>query len=211
MLVRALKVLDYFRLKQPARTSPRQPLISRAMKLALMAEQGPIGNDEPRNHMAPTNHPTPASGVAKKQDKMTISARPIAFFTNLGRAPVLRGSFAAAVLVAMIGTPNTADARGVRRAGAYDGTWNVVFVTRAGNCSSTNSVPFTVWGHRVSSAGGGKVTGGISAAGVVSVRISVGLSAASGRGRLVGNSGAGWWRGIILGDRCSGSWQATRG
>ena len=142
---------------------------------------------------------------------MTISAEPIASFASFGRAHVLRWSLAAAVLVAMIGTPNTADARGVRRAGAYDGTWNVVFVTRVGNCSSTNSVPFTVWGHRVSSAGGGKVTGGISAAGVVSVRISVGRSAASGRGRLVGNSGAGWWRGIILGDRCSGSWRATRG
>jgi hypothetical protein len=153
----------------------------------------------------------PASGVVKKQDKTMISAEPIASFANFGRARVMRWSFAAAVLIAMIGTPNTADARGDRRAGAYDGTWNVVFVTRVGNCSSTNSVPFTVWGHRVSSAGGGKVTGGISASGVVSVRISVGLSAASGSGRLVGNSGAGWWHGIILGDRCSGRWQATRG
>jgi hypothetical protein len=211
MLVRALKVLDYFLLKQPARTSPRQPLISRAMKLALMAEPGRIGNDEPRNHMAPTNHPTPTSGAVRKPDKMTISAQAIAFFDKFGRVRALRWSFVAVVLVAMIGTPNSADARGVRRAGAYDGTWNVVFVTRVGNCSSTNSVPFTVWGRRVSSAGGGKVTGGISAAGVVSVRISVGLSAASGRGRLVGNAGAGWWRGIISGDRCSGSWQARRG
>ena len=32
------------------------------------------------------------------------------------------------------------------RAGAYDGTWNVMFATQAGNCSSTNSVPFTVSG-----------------------------------------------------------------
>jgi hypothetical protein len=34
-------------MKQPARTSTRQPLISRAMKVALMAEQSAIGNDEP--------------------------------------------------------------------------------------------------------------------------------------------------------------------
>ena len=142
---------------------------------------------------------------------MTISAEPIASFASFGRARVLRWSFAAAVLVAMIGTPNTADARGVRRAGAYDGTWNVVFVTRAGNCSSTNSVPFAVSGRRVSSAGGGRVTGGVSPAGVVSVRISVGRSVASGSGRLVGSSGAGRWSGIILGDRCSGIWRATRG
>jgi hypothetical protein len=34
-------------MKQSARTSTRQPLISRAMKVALMAEQSEIGNDEP--------------------------------------------------------------------------------------------------------------------------------------------------------------------
>jgi hypothetical protein len=44
MLVRALKVLGYFLMRQPARTSTRQPLISRAMKLALMTETGRIGN-----------------------------------------------------------------------------------------------------------------------------------------------------------------------
>jgi hypothetical protein len=109
--------------------------------------------------------------------------------------------------------PGTADARRagiVRAAGAYDGIWNVIFVTRAGNCSSTNSVPFTVVGRRVSSAGGGKVTGGIGRSGVVSVRISVGLSVATGSGRLVGTSGSGRWSGVISGDRCSGSWQAAR-
>ena len=106
--------------------------------------------------------------------------------------------------------PGAADAR-TFRAGAYDGVWNVVFATRAGNCSATNSAPFAVSGTRVSSAGGGKVTGGVSPGGAVSVRISVGLSVASGSGRLVGNSGAGRWSGVISGDRCSGSWQATRG
>ena len=28
--------------------------------------------------------------------------------------------------------------------GGFDGTWNVVFITRAGNCSSNNSFPFGV-------------------------------------------------------------------
>jgi hypothetical protein len=141
---------------------------------------------------------------------MTISAQPIAFFTDFGRVRALRWIFAATVLAAA-GAPETAAARSASAMRAYDGTWNVVFATRAGNCSSTNSFPFAVSGGRVSSAGGGKVTGGISPAGVVSVRISLGLSAASGNGRLVGNSGAGRWSGIISGDRCSGSWQATRG
>jgi len=141
---------------------------------------------------------------------MTISAQSTASVANFGRVRALRWIFAAAVLAAMAGTPGTAAARGVAAVRAYDGTWNVVFATQAGNCSSTNSFPFAVSGGRVLSAGGGKVTGGISPAGVVSVRISLGLSAATGGGRLVGNSGAGRWSGIISGDRCSGSWQATR-
>ena len=141
---------------------------------------------------------------------MTISAQPIAALADFGRVRALRRMFAAVLLAATAAAPDTADARGAGPARAYDGTWNVVFATRAGNCSATNSVPFAVSGRRVSSAGGGKVTGGIGPAGTVSVRISLGLSAASGSGRLVGNSGAGRWSGIISGDRCSGSWQATR-
>src|ERR1700710_2224039 len=93
---------------------------------------------------------------------------------------------AAALLAAIAVAPGAAEAKRYARAGAYDGTWNVVFATRAGNCSATNSVPFAVYGTRVSSAGGGKVTGGISRSGVVSVAISVGLSHARGSGRLVG-------------------------
>jgi hypothetical protein len=95
-------------------------------------------------------------------------------------------------------------------AARYDGLWNVVFETTAGNCSSGYRVPFNVSGRRVSSAGGGKVTGGLGRRGNVAVRISVGASVASGSGQLAGNAGAGRWSGIISGDRCSGSWQATR-
>jgi hypothetical protein len=71
-------------------------------------------------------------------------------------------------------------------------------------------VPFNVSGTHVSSAGGGRVTGGVSRNGVVSVRITVGASWANGGGRLVGNSGGGRWSGVITGDRCSGIWQASR-
>ena len=94
--------------------------------------------------------------------------------------------------------------------GAYDGTWNVTFTPQAGNCHASNTVPFMVAGTRVSSAGGGKVTGGVSRSGSVAVRITVGASWANGSGRLAGNSGAGRWSGVITGDQCSGSWQAIR-
>jgi hypothetical protein len=141
---------------------------------------------------------------------MTFSARSMAASANFSRSHPLRWMFSAALLAAVAAMPAAAEAKRAAR-GAYDGTWNVVFATRAGNCSATNSVPFAVSGTRVSSAGGGKVTGGISRGGRVSVAISVGLSHASGSGRLAGNYGAGRWSGIITGDHCSGRWQATRG
>lgn len=102
--------------------------------------------------------------------------------------------------------PTAADAR----VGGYNGVWNVTFATTRGNCSSGYSVPFTVIGSRVSSAGGGRVSGKVNGSGSVAVQVSVGASHASGGGRLTGSAGTGSWSGIIQGDRCSGTWQATR-
>lgn len=116
----------------------------------------------------------------------------------------------AAFSIAAVVVPGPADARPLRAAGRYDGVWNVVFATTRGVCSSGYSVPFTVSGGRVSSAGGGRVAGSVNRGGAVAVRVSVGASRASGGGRLAGNYGAGSWSGIITGDRCSGTWQATR-
>ena len=113
--------------------------------------------------------------------------------------------------LAAMAAPGSADAATRRAAGAYDGIWNVVFATTRGNCSSGYSVPFTVRGSRVSSAGGGRVSGSVNRAGRVAVSVSVGASRANGGGRLAGSYGAGAWHGIITGDRCSGTWQATRG
>ena len=123
--------------------------------------------------------------------------------------PRLRAIAAAAAALAALAIPGATDAR-VARAGAYDGTWNVVFATTRGTCSSGYSVPFTVVGTRVTSAGGGRVSGSVSRGGGVAVQVSVGSSRASGGGRLGGMSGVGSWSGVIQGDRCSGTWQATR-
>jgi hypothetical protein len=140
---------------------------------------------------------------------MTRFQQPIARFSALPGRRTLRWLPILAVFAAMA-VPPSADAATRRRAGAYDGIWNVVFTTTRGNCSSGYSVPFTVVGSRVSSAGGGRVSGSVNRAGTVAVRVSVGASRASGGGRLVGSYGAGSWRGIITGDYCSGTWQATR-
>lgn len=115
------------------------------------------------------------------------------------------------LLFAAVGLSSASSGAEARMTAGYDGIWNVVFATTVGNCSSGLSVPFTVTRGRVSSAGGGRVAGVVNPAGRVAVRVSVGASHASGGGRLAGHSGAGWWSGIVSGDRCRGTWQATRG
>ena len=109
-------------------------------------------------------------------------------------------------VLAAFAVPSSADAR----IGGYDGVWNVTFATTRGSCSSGYSVPFTVAGNRVSSAGGGRVPDTSNRCAPSPVQVSVGASHASGGGRLAGAAGAGSWRGIISGDQCSGTWQATR-
>jgi hypothetical protein len=131
--------------------------------------------------------------------KFPMISRFFVFLQRIGAA-----SLGAMAVLAMT------DAASARPAGRYDGTWTTVFATTRGNCSSGYSVPFLVNGGRVSSAGGGRVSGSVSPSGSVAVAVSVGASRASGGGRLVGNSGSGRWTGIITGDRCSGTWQATR-
>jgi type 1 fimbria pilin len=140
---------------------------------------------------------SPAS--LERQDTMSISVPSMNSFSNFTRKHAAKGILALAAL-AVAGAADAAP-----RPGLYDGTCNVTFTTRAGNCSATNSALFSVTGTQVSLAGGGKVTGG-----AVAVNISIGLSHASGTGRLTGNSGIGRWSGVISGDRCSGTWQASR-
>jgi hypothetical protein len=134
--------------------------------------------------------------------------RPTARPSSSSRRRTWRWLLVLAVLAPVAG-PGSAGAA-PRTRGAYDGVWNVVFATTRGNCSSGYSVPFTVAGSRVSSAGGGRVSGSVSRGGVVAVYVSVGASKASGGGRLTRTGGAGVWSGIITGDRCSGTWQAMR-
>jgi len=149
-----------------------------------------------------------SSSDGKFEGRWQMTAFPMIsrYFTALPR--IRAKSFFAAAAIVAFARPGSADARIGR---AFDGTWTTVFATTRGNCSSGYSVPFTVSGGRVLSAGGGRVSGSVNRSGGVAVAVSVGASYASGGGRLVGNFGSGRWSGIITGDRCSGTWQATRG
>jgi hypothetical protein len=210
MLVRALKVQRYFR-NEIARTDIDTAALDQpGDEGALMAERNEIGNAEPRNQISRQIAGRHRGVPLKNEGKMTISAQIITVFAGSSRFRASRLILVAGLVGAVAAASPGAHARSAAMTGAYDGTWHVVFSTQAGNCSATNSVPFAVSGRTVSSAGGGKVTGGISQRGVVAVNISVGASHASGSGRLVGSSGTGRWSGIITGDKCSGSWLATR-
>jgi hypothetical protein len=144
-----------------------------------------------------------------EQEQMAHFHRSTTRFAAFPRLCALRWLPVFAAL-AVLAAPDVVEAapRGGKALRAYNGT--LVFATTRGNCSSGYSVPFTVMGSRVSSAGGGRVSGSVNRAGAVAVKVSVGASRASGGGRLAGASGAGAWHGIITGDRCSGTWRATR-
>src|SRR4051794_32571220 len=142
------------------------------------------------------------SRPARSRIKMPYFSQSLPSLTDVARPRRL----ALLAVLAVATVPSTADAR----IAGYDGVWNVTFATTRGNCSSGYSVPFSVTGSLVSSAGGGRVSGSIKRGGAVAVQVSVGASHASGGGRLAGMAGVGSWNGIISGDRCSGTWQATR-
>src|SRR6201999_2162310 len=119
--------------------------------------------------------------ASPNRSNMIISAKIVRSFR-------FRSILTVAALAATAVLPGTADAK-VRAGGSYDGVWNVTFATTRGSCSSGYSVPFTVTGRRVSSAGGGRVSGSVNRTGAVAVQVSVGASHASGGGRLAGATG----------------------
>ena len=135
---------------------------------------------------------------------MTMSPLTVSFFANFSSKGVLRWTFAAALFGAVA-------APGPANAGGYDGIWNVLIITQAGNCDPAYSYPFRVSGRRISTAGAADVSGSVGGGGSVAVRISAGGSVATGSGRLSGSTGAGRWSAKLSGGNCSGHWQATRG
>jgi hypothetical protein len=139
-----------------------------------------------------------------------MSVRPMARFAGFRDLRALRSIFAAAV-VAALAVPGAADARTPRRmGGGYDGIWNVLIITQAGNCDPAYSYPFRISGGHISTAGAADVSGSVGRGGGVLVRISAGGSVATGSGRLGGSIGAGRWSARLSGGNCSGRWQATR-
>ncbi|MGY3587592.1 hypothetical protein ACVIGB_003356 [Bradyrhizobium sp. USDA 4341] len=93
---------------------------------------------------------------------------------------------------------------------AYDGSWDLVFITQRGECDPTYSFPVNITNGIVTHPNLVKFRGYVTRSGAVRASVTVQDKFASGSGKLTGNSGRGAWSGHSGQSRCSGYWTARR-
>jgi hypothetical protein len=109
---------------------------------------------------------------------------------------------AASVFVA---AASTAHARS-----AYDGSWDLAFVTQRGACDAVYNFSVNVSNGVVTNPNLVRFRGHVAKSGAVHASVTVQDRYASGSGRLSGASGRGTWSGYAGNARCSGYWTAQR-
>ena len=93
---------------------------------------------------------------------------------------------------------------------AYDGSWDLVFVTQKGIYDSTYNFTVNVSDGVVTHPSLVKFRGYVAKSGSVRASVTVHDKFASGAGRFFGTSGRGRWSGHAGTGRCSGYWTAQR-
>lgn len=93
---------------------------------------------------------------------------------------------------------------------AYDGAWDLVFVTQRGTCDATYGFSVNISNGIVTHPNLVRFRGYVARSGAVRASVTVQDRYASGSGRLFGTSGRGTWSGRSGTDRCSGYWTAQR-
>jgi hypothetical protein len=93
---------------------------------------------------------------------------------------------------------------------AYDGSWDLNFVTQMGACDSAYNFTVNISDGVVTHPNLVKFKGYVARSGSVRASVTVHDKFASGTGRLSGTSGRGRWSGSAAGARCSGYWTAQR-
>jgi hypothetical protein len=93
---------------------------------------------------------------------------------------------------------------------AYDGSWNLVFVTQRGACDPTYNFSVNIIDGIVTHPNLVRFRGYVARSGAVRASVTVQDKHAAGSGRLVTNSGRGSWSGYSGNARCSGYWTAQR-
>jgi hypothetical protein len=90
----------------------------------------------------------------------------------------------------------------------FDGLWSVVIVTEKGSCDRAYRYPIRITNGTVFNAGNASfsITGKVTDAGVITVRVAHGNKAATGTGKFASNEAVGRWNG----GECAGTWTAER-
>jgi hypothetical protein len=93
---------------------------------------------------------------------------------------------------------------------AYDGSWDLVFVTQRGACDSSYSFTVDVTNGIVTHPNLVRFRGYVAKSGAVRASVTVQDKYASGAGKLSAATGRGTWSGRSGSARCSGYWTAQR-
>jgi hypothetical protein len=93
---------------------------------------------------------------------------------------------------------------------AYDGSWNLVFVTQRGACDPNYNFSVNISNGVVTHPNLVRFRGYVARSGAVRASVTVQDKYAAGSGRLSSNSGHGTWSGYSGSARCSGYWTAER-
>lgn len=92
----------------------------------------------------------------------------------------------------------------------YDGSWDLLFVTKRGACDPTYSFSVKISDGVVTHPNLVRFRGYVARSGAIRASVTVQDKYASGSGRLLSNSGHGTWSGYSGSARCSGYWTAQR-
>jgi hypothetical protein len=93
---------------------------------------------------------------------------------------------------------------------AYDGSWDLVFVTQRGACDTTYNFSVNIADGIITHPNLVRFRGYVARSGAVRASVTVQDKFASGSGKLSSNSGNGTWSGHTGNARCSGYWTAQR-
>jgi hypothetical protein len=93
---------------------------------------------------------------------------------------------------------------------AYDGSWDLAFVTQTGSCDPSYNFTVNITDGIVTHPNLVRFRGYVAKSGSVRASVTVQDKFAAGTGRLFGTSGRGKWSGREGSGRCSGYWTAQR-
>jgi len=93
---------------------------------------------------------------------------------------------------------------------AYDGSWDLVFVTQRGACDPAYNFTVNVSNGVVTHPNLVRFRGYVAKSGAVRASVTVQDKYATGAGKLLATSGQGTWSGHSGTARCAGYWTARR-